>query len=342
VDRNELRASKIHFLQVPRTEPPLAQEEEQPVARDNFSRRRVVIRNRRERLEVPLCRCKGRCFRLFSVAEMVAVRMKLKEMSYGEKQLYITSLVDVRRAQRPRNRPRQNNQGRRRRFSVVYHLRAGQRGNLEVCKEFFKKFMQIGGSIISKLTQQIGTEGVPVTVDGRGRHGKHKTMDEETQQEVENFIRVLPKFKVKYKIGSDRGKEYLSASWTVRKLVAKFNAIREQRGKEPVSRKFFKGMMSSRFPSLSIGVPKTDCCTKCLTLDDKAKTSQTEEEKLSVERQKEEHLEIAQDRRDQYNMDVKKAKGTYVEEVANVTVNEEYVDVGSEDEGKIFCNRRSL
>jgi hypothetical protein len=342
IDMQQLRRGVVHVLQQNRVQRQVEENDRDRVERirdegNKSSREKVTAAKRKKRLEVPVCRCNGRCFSKFTVDEMTAMRIKLKELDYGERQLFLSSMITVMRVVRQRRTARERRQIRRRKFSVEYHLKVPEKGVVEVCKDFFLKFLQVGGCTMSKITNQVGTVGVPVVEDGRGKHGRHKTKEGEVVEDFEVFIGMLPKFRVKYKLRADPGRQYLSAMWTVRRLVSKFNEQRVAAGKEAVGRKLFKNLMNRYFPNLTIGVPKTDCCTRCMTLDDRARTSETEEARQSAERMKEEHLEIAEDRRKQYNMDVKKAKGIYVEEQQNRTVDEEYVDVGSEEEGnKLF------
>jgi hypothetical protein len=305
------------------------------------SQRIGILRQRNITAEMPKCRCKGGCFRKITVQEVVRIRMLYKSLVFGEKKMFLSSLIGVTRSRRGRA------------YKASYHLNIIGRQRVIVCKKFFLKVLKIGTELVNKVCKQLLERGSPVLLDGRGRHGQHKNrrVGQENAESVVDFLRQLPKYKVKYANRVNSNLEYLAASWTISKLHREFNRLRAREGRPHVSRSFMRKVMEERLPNLRIGVPKSDCCSICQTLDDRIKVEEDQQEKKRLEDEKEEHLQIADDRRSQYKKDLNKVQGRENQHQGNTVAaeanlqeerEEEREEESSDEEGKNFSKSKTI
>lgn len=218
-------------------------------------------------------KCRIGCSKLFSEEE----RQKIFEEFYalGDKSLQSTQLASlVIQQSKNRTRKRKENNTRNRQFSRTYHFfREGRL--VQVCAKMFLNTFSIDEKRVRTVLQNKTETGAPI-IDGRGRHGKHKTC----QEREDIIMKHIKEFNVieSHYVRKDARYEYLPHDLSVAEMYRMYNEWRLTKNYQLESYDFYLRVFKEKF-NLKFQSLKKDRCDTCETFRNLDITNKTDEVK---------------------------------------------------------------
>lgn len=252
------------------------------------------------------CKCEKNCLMKIPCHELYAHTLNIKELTPGEKDMYIIGKVMVLEKTDTRS-------GARKRQSYKYYFKS-----IPVCKSTFLLAYNIGEySLKSLLKHLIENGSVPRTHGNTSRRPANALSYEQT----ENVVTFLNQYALEYGLpmaaplsGRDAlPPVFLPVHLTKKGLHKIYTESCEQSGKEPVGRTSFAEIWKACLPNIKIATPKTDVCTSCEKFREKVSIARTENDKLNATTNYINHLKVADTEHQLYKTCIIKAREEYQE-----------------------------
>ncbi|CAG9773480.1 unnamed protein product [Ceutorhynchus assimilis] len=246
--------------------------------------------------EIPVCQCGNKCHEKISEAQSEAIFKKFYDLAdFNLQTAYIFGQIKVIK----KTRVYTENPESRRQFTRIYYLPNENGLDVKVCKDFFKKNLQVSDGRLSRILKS-KPEGIPPK-DKRGKHPSANKTPEAKVLEVMDFIKRFPVFECHYSRPKSGNRKYLAPDLNITIMYSLY----KDQAESAVSRYIFRNIFNTRF-NLHFHAPITDSCRKCDEFNNKLKVTEGEE-KRNLEIEKELHLRKAELARSEIKKDGEKA-----------------------------------
>lgn len=190
----------------------------------------------------------------------------------------------------------------KRHYTRIYCLPNEQGVDVPVCKEFFKKILQVSDGRLTRSLKEKQNGNTP-SKDMRGAKEPYNKTKDERIQAVINFISQFPKYQSHYSRKKNPNRFYLAPSLNISKM---FNLYRNQT-ENPVSMFIFRNVFKTKF-NLCFHAPVSDSCKTCDSTEQIIKFETDETRLKDAKCKKELHLRKAEAARNGMNVDAELGK----------------------------------
>ncbi|CAH0720700.1 unnamed protein product, partial [Brenthis ino] len=195
------------------TNTPLKQSRKRKARPETWEKNKIIKNNLKRHVfqSIPDCRCNCRKKLNERAARSVFERF-INFQSHTEQNMYLQSCLQELAPQRsrPRNSGRETSRSRR----VFKYFVNTRNRTVELCQ---KAFVSIHGIKKDRLESKVKHREKDIQ-DGRGRHSNHTSYDEETIENVRNFIENLPARDTYSTRSGNKCKKYLDSNLTVAEI----------------------------------------------------------------------------------------------------------------------------
>lgn len=241
--------------------------------------------------EIENC-CKDKCWEKIAPQRQQAIfRLFYDIESFDLKSAYLFSLVEV--VNKLRTYTNRNGASRREK-TRIYFLQNDAGDKIKVCKNFFKKVLQVSDGRISRVLVN-KQEGLAAPVDRRGKQTSVNKTPDEKITEVKNFIAKFPTYESHYSRRKNPHRKYLAPDLSLGKIYELYK--KEYANANPVSMYIFRDVFLKKF-NLHFHAPVSDSCKRCDLFENKIKFSTDEVEKRQIENERDLHHRKADCARD--------------------------------------------
>lgn len=167
--------------------------------------------------------------------------------------------------------------------------------NVQVCKTYFRQTFQVSDGRIHSSSIR---DDVSCVKDKRGRLTPGNKVD---ITDVVNHIKSFPAYHSHYTRAHNPNRKYLSPDLTIKKMYDLYVQWCDENQKNPVKEKMYYQVFSTNF-NLHFKPPLKDTCQVCDGLQNRL-LSASEDEKKTIESEKELHLRKAEKARESLKED---------------------------------------
>lgn len=178
----------------------------------------------------------------------------------------------------------------------------------QVCKNFFKKVLQISEGRIEKCVQKKQSNPGTCAIDFRGKHSLRKKTPAHKIQIAIKFINSLPHYESHYTRNTKNEKKYLDASLNLKILYSEYKNYCNEKDTASVSMYMFRDIFYRKF-NLRFKAPAQDTCDYCNKIEMKIKAAPIKSvERMKLIKEKTNHLNEIESLSREYNDIVSESK----------------------------------
>lgn len=170
---------------------------------------------------------------------------------------------------------------------------------IRVCKTFFINTLGITNKMIRTVRQKTNNCN-SVEQDRRGKHNKHKRVDEDLKEDIIRFINSIPRIESHY-LRASTSREFISGSKSITDLFKDFQEQQKNNSRDSGKFHLFYQIFTTHF-NLGFFQPKKDQCDLCLQYK-----NSTADQRLSLKVKYDTHLEEKELSREEKKNDRKNA-----------------------------------
>ena len=236
------------------------------------------------------CKCRRKCYDRFSTEERSQMLQEFKDSSRNVQDQVLAGLI-VEEKKLSETKHRRNEGPSRRKFSRHYFLKNQDKAN-EVCKKMFLGTFGVTGKKARIITvKKRNSAGEQPAADGRGKHGKQKSIPEEDIDRIKNHIKKFPAYKSHYS-RTDSNRKYLDPNLSISEMYRLYVSMCEAESIVPCKEHTYRKVFNEKF-NLSFHHPVKDTCGKCDEFKAKLMTA-VGREKMDIEEARNNHHCLAE------------------------------------------------
>lgn len=156
---------------------------------------------------------------------------------------------------------------RKKNLAFYFHINADKK--IRVCNMFFENTLDINSRVIKTTREKTKTANL-LDTDNRGKHGNHFTVDPAIREDIQNFIKKIPRIETFY-FGARSSKEYIEGSKSISELHTDYVEECKQKNfqddKIGIYTMFYR-IFTTEF-NISFFKPKKDQCYLCISYENR-------------------------------------------------------------------------
>lgn len=239
-----------------------------------------------------LCNCTRKCNEKIPTDERQNLfKSFYKLKNHNEQNIFLNGCVKSSSVKR--HRP--TNQSKKPKSHTFSFFLRVKNDNVQVCKTYFRQTFQVSDGRIHSSSIK---DDVSCVKDKRGRLTPGNKVD---ITDVVNHIKSFPAYHSHYTRAHNPNRKYLSPDLTIKKMYDLYVQWCDENQKNPVKEKMYYQVFSTNF-NLHFKPPLKDTCQVCDGLQNRL-LSASEDEKKTIESEKELHLRKAEKARESLKED---------------------------------------
>lgn len=135
--------------------------------------------------------------------------------------------------------------------------------DIRVCKNFFMATLDVNDRVIRTVLSKKALGFVEI--DKRGKHGKHRKVDESIKQSVRDHINTIPRIESHY-IRKNSSREFIDGGKCIADLYTDYKKQCSEEGRPAVHYEMYSKIFNEEF-NISFFVPKKDRCELCVSYE---------------------------------------------------------------------------
>lgn len=292
-----------------------------------------------KKFKIQVCDCRFQCHKQINETKQMEIFSHFYNLStWTSKTVFINNHIELKSCVKRRKPEKRKTISFKKKYSRKYMLPV-ENNQVQVCKNFFKKLLQISDCRINYCLNVLNRNGIFRVQDLRGKHPNKRKTTAEAICNVINFVRSFPVYESHY-VREQKKQLYLSPSLNIKKLYDEYCIYCETTNFEKVSKYMFYDIFRRRI-NLKFKRPLQDTCNTCDQLTNQIKHKiLTTKTKIQLLEKKASHLHLVECIQKEYKDFIEHSKLVRNEEVVLIFDLEKVLDTPKLSSNIVYYKRQ--